>query len=79
MLQSRKRTILILCACLVSFAVPAVAQEVPPDYQEVLKALDRKGDFKSGVLKVNIPRNDLKITIQGVPRLRRLVLAAGSR
>jgi hypothetical protein len=67
MLQFRKRTILILCACLVSFAVPAVAQEVPPDYQEVLKALDRKGDFKSGVLKVNIPRNDLKITIQGVP------------
>jgi hypothetical protein len=27
-------------------------------------ALDRKGDFKAGVLKVNIPRNDLKMTIQ---------------
>ncbi|GAC1616449.1 MAG: DUF1259 domain-containing protein [Candidatus Acidiferrum sp.] len=45
----------------------AVAQEIPADYQEVLKSLDRKGDFKAGVLKVNIPRNDLKITIQGVP------------
>jgi hypothetical protein len=43
------------------------AQEVPADYQDVLKALDRKGDFKAGVLKVNIPRNDLKMSIQGVP------------
>jgi hypothetical protein len=44
----------------------AWAQEVPSDYQGVLKTLDRKGDFKAGVLKVNIPRSDLKITIQGV-------------
>jgi Domain of Unknown Function (DUF1259) len=43
------------------------AQEIPADYQGILKSLDRKGDFKSGVLKVNIPRNDLKITIQGFP------------
>jgi len=42
------------------------AQEMPADYQEVLKSLDRKGDFKAGVFKVNIPRNDLKMTIQGV-------------
>lgn len=28
--------------------------------------LDRKGDFKASVLKANIPRNDLKITIQGL-------------
>jgi hypothetical protein len=44
----------------------AFAQEVPSEYQEVLKTLDRKGDFKAGVLKVNVPRNDLKMTIQGV-------------
>ena len=44
----------------------AFAQDMPEDYQAVLKFLDRKGDFKAGVLKVNIPRNDLKITIQGV-------------
>src|SRR5215470_13151376 len=43
----------------------APAQEVPSDYQEVLKSLDRKGDFKAGVLKVNIPRNDLKMSIAG--------------
>jgi uncharacterized protein DUF1259 len=49
-----------------AFAASTCAQDVPSDYQDVLKALDRKGDFKSGVLKVNIPRNDLKMTIQGV-------------
>lgn len=65
MLQSIKRAIFILCACFVSFGIPAMAQDVPADYQEVLKSLDRKGDFKAGVLKVNIPRNDLKMTIQG--------------
>lgn len=51
-----------LCAC----AAPAHAQEIPAGYQAVLKSLDRTGDFKSGVLKVNIPRNDLKVTVQGV-------------
>jgi hypothetical protein len=65
MLQSVKRTIFVLCACFVSFVIPAVAQDVPADYQEILKSLDRKGDFKAGVLKVNIPRNDLKMTIEG--------------
>ncbi|NDQ57067.1 MAG: DUF1259 domain-containing protein [Acidipila sp.] len=44
----------------------SLAQEMPSDYQEVLKSLDRKGDFKAGALKVNIPRSDLKISIQGV-------------
>lgn len=44
----------------------SLAQEMPGDYQEVLKSLDRTGDFKAGVLKVNIPRSDLKISIQGV-------------
>ena len=47
------------------FSSRASAQEMPNDYQNVLKSLDRKGDFKAGVLKVNIPRNDLKMTIQG--------------
>jgi len=46
--------------------IPMRGQETPADYQEVLKTLDRKGDFKSGVLKVNIPRSDLKMTIQGI-------------
>src|SRR5437868_14513724 len=47
-------------------ACGAVAQNMPADYDGVLKTLDKKGDFKDGVLKVNIPRNDLKVTIDGI-------------
>ena len=61
-----KRTMLAMLACLAFSAVSTVAQEMPSDYQDVLKSLDRKGDFKDGVLKVNIPRNDLKMTVQGI-------------
>src|SRR5712691_2645961 len=57
--------LLFVGGCLALSVGSAFAQEVPADYQEVLKSLDRKGDFKAGVLKVNIPRNDLKMTIQG--------------
>ncbi len=57
---------LFACLCFTLCGFRALAQDIPSDYQDVLKSLDRKGDFKAGVLKVNIPRNDLKITIQGV-------------
>jgi hypothetical protein len=40
---------------------------MPADYDAVLKALGKQGDFKSDVLKVNIPRNDLKVSIDSVP------------
>lgn len=46
---------------------PARAQEMPKEYQEVLNYLDRKGDFSANVLKVNIPRNDLHVTVSDVP------------
>lgn len=46
-------------------AVPAVAQETPKEYQEVLTLLGRSGDFKANVLKVNIPRSDLHVSISG--------------
>jgi hypothetical protein len=39
------------------------AQEMPPRYAAVLETLAKKGDFKDGVLKVNIPRTDLEVTI----------------
>ena len=45
--------------------IPARAQDVPNDYQEVLKFLGRAGDFKAKVLKVNVPRGDLHVTIAG--------------
>src|SRR5258705_1169969 len=39
---------------------------MPADYQAVLTALAKQGDFKDNVLRVNIPRNDLKVSIDGV-------------
>jgi hypothetical protein len=44
-----------------------LAQDMPADYQQVLKSLGKQGDYKAGVLKVNIPRNDLHVTVAGVP------------
>ena len=44
----------------------AAAQGMPAEYQGVLDVLARTGDFKDGVLKVNIPRNDIKVTVAGV-------------
>lgn len=64
MFHSLRLTLVTLAFCTSGVVI---AQELPSDYQDVLKVLDRKGDFKGGVLKVNIPRNDLKMTIQGVP------------
>jgi Domain of Unknown Function (DUF1259) len=55
----------LMFASLIGSSERIAAQDIPPDYQDVLKSLDRKGDFKAGVLKVNIPRNDLKMTVQG--------------
>jgi hypothetical protein len=42
------------------------AQEVPPEYQQVLTTLSKTGDYKANVLKVNIPRNDLIVTVANV-------------
>ena len=64
MFHSLRLTLVTLAFCTSGVVI---AQELPSDYQDVLKVLDRKGDFKGGVLKVNIPRNDLKMTIQVVP------------
>jgi len=44
----------------------AGGQAMPADYDGVLKALGKQGDFKDNVLKLNIPRNDLKVTIDGI-------------
>jgi hypothetical protein len=47
-------------------ACGALAQSMPADYDGILKTLGKQGDFKDNVLKINIPRNDLKVTIDGV-------------
>jgi hypothetical protein len=51
---------------LLASAAGAPAQSMPADYDAVLKTLGKQGDYKSNVLKVNIPRNDLKVTIDGI-------------
>ena len=39
---------------------------MPADYAVALKALNKPGDFKGNVLKVNIPRNDLTVSVAGL-------------
>jgi hypothetical protein len=58
----------VLCAVLsmTSLAPIARAQEMPAAYRQVLDALGKTGDFKDNVLKVNIPRNDLSVTVANV-------------
>lgn len=51
---------------LIGVGSPALAQDMPADYASVLKALGRTGDFKDNVLKVNVPRADVTVAIDGV-------------
>jgi Domain of Unknown Function (DUF1259) len=44
----------------------AYGQQMPAEYDGAMKTLGKQGDFKDGVLKVNIPRNDLNVTIDGI-------------
>lgn len=47
-------------------AISATAHQANPNtYAAVLTTLGRTGDFKDGVLKVNLPRTDLKVAING--------------
>jgi hypothetical protein len=39
---------------------------MPAEYDGFMKTVGKQGDFKEGVLKVNIPRNDVKVTIDGI-------------
>src|ERR1700756_4548398 len=55
-----------LIGIMLASAAAATAQSVPADYDAVLKALGKQGDYKSNVLKINIPRNDLKVVVDGV-------------
>jgi hypothetical protein len=60
--------VLILTGALLGLPAGAVAQapQVPSEYQQVLTTLGKTGDFKDNVLKVNIPRNDVRVTVAGV-------------
>jgi hypothetical protein len=56
----------IAAVLLMSFASIARGQDMPTDYKAVLTALGKQGDFKANVLKVNIPRNDVSVTVANV-------------
>lgn len=58
--------ILVFLLATVALPQPVPARDMPADYAAVLKTLGRQGDFKDGVLKVNIPRNDISVSIAGV-------------
>lgn len=53
----------LLTASIMTFAS---GQQMPAEYDQAMKTLGKQGDFKDNVLKVNIPRNDLKVTIDGI-------------
>jgi hypothetical protein len=55
-----------LVPILMILAGVAVAQNMPTDYDAALKTLGKQGDFKDNVLKIDIPRNDLKVIIDGI-------------
>jgi hypothetical protein len=61
-----KSVIAIAAGLLLTAAVGASAQEMPAEYQQVLTALGKQGDYKANVLKVNIPRNDVSVTVANV-------------
>src|SRR5437899_1696230 len=61
-----KRAFTICAAVTLSFASLARAQDVPAEYQQVLTTLGKQGDYKANVLKVNIPRNDISVTVANV-------------
>jgi biopolymer transport protein ExbD len=60
-----KRLPFVLMVAFLS-AAPAIAQDMPADYKQVVDMLGKTADFKDGVLKVNIPRNDVSVTVANV-------------
>src|SRR5436189_2551104 len=56
----------IAATLIVGLASVASAQDIPAEYQQVLTTLGKQGDYKANVLKVNIPRNDVSVTVANV-------------
>ncbi len=63
----RSRIIFLAAFLVIACGPPAVGQDMPDAYKAVLSSLGKTGDFTDNVLKVNIPRSDLKVTIKGRP------------
>src|SRR5438105_5725829 len=61
-----RRFLVFLLLFIPTIAVAQTPPPMPADYQSVLTTLGKQGDFKDNVLKVNIPRNDLKVVVDGI-------------
>jgi hypothetical protein len=61
-----KRLVLVYAMLTIGATSAARAQDVPAEYKDVLTTLGKQGDFKANVLKVNIPRNDVTVTVANV-------------
>jgi len=64
-LRKMLKIAIMAISTIVATSPTANAQEVPSDYQQVLKIVGKSGDYKANVLKVNVPRNDLHVKIAG--------------
>jgi len=66
-MQNLSKLGILICTVAVSATIqPALTQEVPAAYQQVLRIVGKSGDYKANVLKVNIPRNDLHMKVAGL-------------
>ena len=61
--QGKAILTLLSAMCIAVFTQFSEGQEVPSDYQQVMKVVGKQGDYKANVLKVNIPRNDLHMKV----------------
>ena len=65
-MHHRIQTLAVIVFVATTSALPAYAQDMPAAYKEVMTFLGKQGDFKDNVLKVNIPRNDVTVTVANV-------------
>src|SRR5947208_7823233 len=64
MIRTITKSVLAALVCMV--ASSAFGQQMPAEYDGFMKTVGKPGDFKEDVLKINIPRKDLKVTIDGI-------------
>ena len=62
----KMRVCLVVASMLLPRSVAFAQTEMPADYKAVLETLGKQGDFMDAVLKVNIPRSDLRVVVDGI-------------
>jgi hypothetical protein len=60
------RILIGVLSLLVQPSLGLAQTDIPADYKAVLDTLGKQGDVKNGVLKVNIPRSDLHVAVDGI-------------